>query len=757
MTETPVPIGTDTLANTFTTDQQHFSAGAALSDGGFVIAWNSTNQEGSSGGVYAQRFNSDGTKNGTEFLVNTFTTGNQTAPAAIGLPGGGFVIVWDSAGQDGSQNGVYGQRYTASGVADGTEFRVNTTTSQIQREPAIDVFDDGSFVVVWSSYFQDLSEFGVYGQRYNANGTTNGAEFRVNTTTQNYQQYPQVAVLADGGFVVTWDSVAQDGDSSGIIGQRYNANGTTAGGEFQVNGTTTGAQSVSSVVGLTGGGFVVTWQGPDSSGNGVFGRIYDASGTATGGEFAINSETENEQFFPHVTALADGGFVVMWSLGGATIVGLRYNADGTVAGDEFVFDTNGTPVTTYGYYGGRSLVTLADGRILGIWDNGFGAGSNVYFRIAEIPGGGPINGTSDNDTLDGTEGDDVINGLAGDDLITGGAGADTIDGGSNGAGGDTSSYAGSSARVVVDLSGAGSADEGDATGDVLIDIENLTGSDHNDRFTGDNGANVLDGGNGNDNMNAGGGADTVHGGEGGDLISGGNDNDLLNGNNGDDTIFGNSGNDTINGGTGTDTIFGGADSDTINGQGDADEISGQGGNDSMDGGGGMDILRGGSGNDTLNGGADNDMLFGNGNNDVINGDGGNDLIQGAAGIDMLFGGSGDDTITGGTGGDRLDGGTGNDTMNGGDDGNRDVFFFGVGYDQDRINGYEQGTDRIELDDALWLATEGVLTGQQVIDTFGSLNTPGTILTLDFGNGDILEVQAAVGINDATLGSDIVIV
>ena len=80
------------------------------------------------------------------------------------------------------------------------------------------------------------------------------------------------------------------------------------------------------------------------------------------------------------------------------------------------------------------------------------------------------------------------------------------------------------------------------------------------------------------------------------------------------------------------------------------------------------------------------------------------------------------------------------------------------YDSDRINAFEQtGNDRIELDDALWLATEGVLTGQEVIDTFGTLNPNGTILTLDFGGGDVLEVQNGAGIDMATFGTDLLIV
>ena len=56
-----------------------------------------------------------------------------------------------------------------------------------------------------------------------------GSEFRVNTYTSNDQLYSSVTALADGGFVVTWSSYGQDGSGYGIYGQRYAADGTPVG------------------------------------------------------------------------------------------------------------------------------------------------------------------------------------------------------------------------------------------------------------------------------------------------------------------------------------------------------------------------------------------------------------------------------------------------------------------------------------------------------------------------------------------------
>ncbi len=113
-------------------------------------------------------------------------------------------MTWSSFDQDGSGYGIYGQRYDASGAAAG-EFRVNTVTSSDQFHPSVTALDGGGFVVTWGS--ADGSGYGVYGQRYDAPAHQYGLEFRVNTVTLSTQHFSSVAGLDGGGFVVTWSSV----------------------------------------------------------------------------------------------------------------------------------------------------------------------------------------------------------------------------------------------------------------------------------------------------------------------------------------------------------------------------------------------------------------------------------------------------------------------------------------------------------------------------------------------------------------------
>ncbi|MBA9036734.1 choice-of-anchor Q domain-containing protein [Rhizobium leguminosarum] len=130
-------------------------------------------------------------------------------------------------------------------------------------------------------------------------------------------------------------------------------------------------------------------------------------------------------------------------------------------------------------------------------------------------------GTNGDDVLPHTGqsngGNETFKGLGGSDVLKGGAGADVLDGGT---GNDTASYAGSDA-VNVDLA-TKVASGGQATGDKIAGIENLTGSSYNDVLTGGNGGgNVLTGGAGADKLDGGAGNDVLIGGAGKDIMTGG--------------------------------------------------------------------------------------------------------------------------------------------------------------------------------------------------------------------------------------------
>ncbi len=309
-----VPQGSEFQVNTYTTGAQKYSSVAMDADGDFVIAWSSSGQDGDGFGVYAQRYNAVGVRQGSEFRVNTYTTAWQTGSSIAMNAAGNFVITWDSV-QDGSVEGIYAQRYDAAGVPQGGEFRVNTYTSLAQIEPSAAMDGDGDFVVTWNSLGQDGSDWGVYAQRFNASGLPQGGEFRVNTFTTNTEFIGSAAMDANGDFVVAWDSFAQDGSLIGVYAQRYNAAGVPQGSEFRANTYTTNTQEFASVAMDADGDFVITWSsyGQDGSGFGVYSQNYNSAGVPQGAEFRANSTTANFQTRSAVARDPEGDFVIAWS------------------------------------------------------------------------------------------------------------------------------------------------------------------------------------------------------------------------------------------------------------------------------------------------------------------------------------------------------------------------------------------------------------------------------------------------------------
>lgn len=261
-------VGAETLVNTQTISDQSSPVVAMDSSGDYVVAWHSNNQDGSGWGIYAQRFSAVGVAQGTEFRVNTTTAGDQTYPAIAMDSAGDFVITWTSSGQDGSGTGIYAQRYNAAGVAQGGEFRVNTFTTNDQSSPSVAMDASGDFVITWVSYAQVQSPYGaiysIYAQRYNAAGVAQGSEFKVNSTEPSQNYSPAVAMDATGNFVITWSNTIFDNlrdPFMHIEAKRYNASGVVVQDQFDVtSGFPHGHQNPQIAMNASGQ-FAITWWG----------------------------------------------------------------------------------------------------------------------------------------------------------------------------------------------------------------------------------------------------------------------------------------------------------------------------------------------------------------------------------------------------------------------------------------------------------------------------------------------------------------
>jgi len=262
------PVGSEFQVNAYTTGAQSIPDVACDSPGNFVAAWNSP-QDGDADGIVARRFNAGGTPQAGEFQVNSYTTSTQTDPAVAVDSDGDFVVAWRSDGQDGSAGGVVGRRFDSTGAAQGSEFVANTYTTGDQLLSDVGAAGDGRFVVVWRSSGQDGDGYGIFGQRYDSAGAAAGTEFAVNSYTTMDQNNPAVAMDGAGNLVAVWESTDQDGSDLGIFARRWDSTGAPQGGEFQANSYTTYAQSLPAVAADAGGNFILVWQGPGQDGDGT--------------------------------------------------------------------------------------------------------------------------------------------------------------------------------------------------------------------------------------------------------------------------------------------------------------------------------------------------------------------------------------------------------------------------------------------------------------------------------------------------------
>jgi len=334
------PLGGAFPVNMTTADQQIAPAVGAAASGSFVVVWESLDQDGDYCGVFGQRYSSTGVAAGMEFQAPTSSAGPQAVPDVSVASDGAFVVAWQGYGdsQESDNADIFVRRFSSTGVASGGETLVNQDPGAFEGAAAVAATGDG-FVVVWDDYDD------VFARRLDANGAPLGDAFRVNTTTGGFQGSAAVAPLGGGGFVIAWEDgyfggAGADGSGYGVFAQRFDGNGARAGDELQVNDVGAGGQYAVSVAPAAGGGFVVVWQGypvTEDVDVGLFGRRFDAEGTPVAGDFRIDPTPSADPGRPRVAADAAGNFVVAWSAeatpgAATTILARRYDPGGAAFG-----------------------------------------------------------------------------------------------------------------------------------------------------------------------------------------------------------------------------------------------------------------------------------------------------------------------------------------------------------------------------------------------------------------------------------------
>ncbi|MDQ0435598.1 Ig-like domain-containing protein [Pantoea agglomerans] len=393
--------------NTTTTGDQLNPSTTRLADGRIVVTWQGAGVSGTE--VYMQLFEADGIRKiGTEQQVNQRTANNQDSPQVIALTDGGFLIVYESNvnGLDNSGDGVMARRYGADGQAVTDEFQVNTTYSGAQNRPGAMATADGGYIISWED-----QGTGIVQRSYGADNQPVTGEVTVATGKgMGSSGGPEMAAFTDaahgGMYVTVWNATSGPGDTSGsgVVGQIFAADGTPLGGNFQVNTTTDSSQNYPDVITLNDGSIVVFWDSSDSGTSGsdiraVHYRVDAATGTLTlvgSGDFIVNSYTSGKQYKPVGVALDDGGYLLIWGSeggdgDGSAIYAQRFDANDNRVGREFLVNT-----TTSGNQGtgGDSVdathifdaVLTADGSVYVTWqsDNVDGSGTGIEGIVIDV-------------------------------------------------------------------------------------------------------------------------------------------------------------------------------------------------------------------------------------------------------------------------------------------------------------------------------------------------------------------------------------
>lgn len=356
---------------------------------------------------------------GPQFQVNASTTNRGTYPRVVPTPEGGFLVVWN--GNDGNRRGVWAKRYDDRGLTTAPDFLVNQSTALDQDYPEVAIGSAGRFAVVWQTYSPSTKsatgyvrtydspdvplsneqtieplpqravrpgvvalgpdEFvvlwtavptGLRGRRFGSNGAPLAPSFSLEGPPTTLAFAPVGVPTLPGQWVATWtDLSGLDGSSTGVFARRFDASGTALGGIFQVNTYTTGRQFSPGITATPDGGFVVVWSsyGQDGERFGVFGQRFDGIAQPLGGEFQVNTYTEDNQSYPAVAAGDDGSFVVAWQSffqdgDGGGIFARRFGADGSPRTGEFQVNASTLYSQTW-----PGVAPLPDGRFVIVWGN----------------------------------------------------------------------------------------------------------------------------------------------------------------------------------------------------------------------------------------------------------------------------------------------------------------------------------------------------------------------------------------------------
>jgi hypothetical protein len=305
-------IAADRLVNNATDGNQIYSSVTGLDNGGWVVSWMELKTGISGGTIYQQRYDANGNPQGAQTAISGSRPVDDVKHIGMtALPNGEWLVTWQASDGSGNGYGIYQQRFNAEGEPQlGPDGQlVNVVMSGHQRQADVIALKndptnptDGGWVVAWVDGDTYGPPADIHMRRYDADGNPLAS---IVIPSAGKQTLPKLASLPDGGWIVAWYGTGADGTDD-IFLQRYSADGV-AGAVQVVNATTSGQQINPDVAVRADGSWVVTWQ----SGADVHQRFYSADGDTNGPDMVVPAwlgSIRNQH--PQITMLSDGRWVV---------------------------------------------------------------------------------------------------------------------------------------------------------------------------------------------------------------------------------------------------------------------------------------------------------------------------------------------------------------------------------------------------------------------------------------------------------------
>jgi hypothetical protein len=363
---------------------------AAAGAGRFVVVWEDYYDYSE---VHARTFDADGMPTSGNLQISDSPGYSALYPFVDADAAGNFIVVWTDWYHGASPFLAKARRVDATGTPQGPSFQVTGTGTELYHynfSSDVAVAADGDFVVAWDNIdpYLGTGEPDVTAQRFDAAGGFVGPQILVTSDASRYFYHPTIAMDADEDFVVVWTENPPASGPWSAFGQRFAADGTPAGAAFTVSTDvwdhSSGPQRIAPVAMNASGEFVVAWI--EYTPSRVWAQRYDAAGAPVGVPLQV------APFSSYVVDVAmedDGDFVVVWAAD--YIRGRRWDAASETFGSEFQVSTTGG----FGSYDKATVTSTTDDAFVVAWSGYVSAAldDDVFARRFGIPKATGIAGT----------------------------------------------------------------------------------------------------------------------------------------------------------------------------------------------------------------------------------------------------------------------------------------------------------------------------------------------------------------------------